>query len=239
MIAALYFSELRVDPSRPNWPQRDRFVLSKGHAAPVLYAALARRGYFPVDDLWTLRRIGSHLQGHPDMRKTPGIDATTGSLGQGFSVANGMALAGKLDKADYRVYAMLGCGEMQEGQVWETAMSAAHYRLDNLVALVDYNGLQIDGTNATVMEIAPLAEKWRAFGWQVLEINGHVMREILAALSEARQTRHRPSAIIAHTIKGKGVSFMEGQVGWHSGVLSSEACGRALRELAGRDQTGE
>lgn len=235
IITALYFSELNIDPKRPNWSQRDRFVLSKGHAAPILYAALAKRGFFPVEELWTLRQLGSRLQGHPDMTKTPGIDATTGSLGLGFSMAAGMALGGKLNSVGYRVYVMLGCGEQQEGQVWEAAMASAYYRLDNLVAIVDYNRLQIDGRNADVMEYAPLAEKWKAFGWHVLEIDGHDMRQVLDVLVTARNTRGSPTVIIAHTIKGKGVSFMEDQVSWHSssrGTLTSEKLKRALCDLS-------
>jgi len=232
IVAALYFSVLRVDPSWPDWPDRDRFVLSKGHACPVVYAALARRGYFPVDELWTLRQLGSRLQGHPDMQRTPGIDATTGSLGQGISIACGLALAAKIDHETYRVYTMLGCGELQEGQVWEAAMAAAHYKLDNLTAIVDYNRLQLDGTNAEIMEIAPLADKWRAFGWQVLEIDGHNMSEILEALSASQKTGDIPTVIIARTVKGKGVSFMENQVGWHSGTLSKEQLAQALADLA-------
>lgn len=231
IVAALYFSVLNIDPSRPDWPERDRLVLSKGHGCPILYAALARRGYFPIDELWTLRQLGSRLQGHPDMRKTPGVDATTGSLGQGISVAVGMALAAKINRASYRVYAIMGCGEMQEGQVWEAAMAASHYHLDNLTGIVDYNGLQIDGTNAQIMEIAPLGEKWRAFGWHVLEIDGHNMQEILNALSLTRQHVGQPSVIIARTIKGKGVSFMENEVKWHSSVVTKEDLERALAEL--------
>jgi transketolase len=242
IITALYFSELKIDPKRPSWSQRDRFVLSKGHAAPVLYAALAKHGFFPSEELWTLRQLGSRLQGHPDMTKTPGIDATTGSLGLGFSMAGGMAVGGKLDSASYRVYVMLGCGEQQEGQVWEAAMASAHYRLDNLVAIVDYNRLQIDGRNADVMEYAPLAEKWKAFGWHVLEIDGHDMRQILEALATARDTRGSPTVIIAHTIKGKGVSFMEDQVSWHSSsrsALTSERLKQALRDLSCREGLNE
>jgi transketolase len=232
IVAALYFSVLRIDPDRPDWPDRDRFVLSKGHACPVLYAALARRGYFPEEELWTLRKLGSRLQGHPDIRKTPGIDATTGSLGQGISVAVGLALAAKIDERPYRVYTLLGCGESQEGQVWEAAMSAAHYKLDNLTAIVDYNRLQLDGTLDEIMEIAPLAEKWRAFGWQVIEIDGHDMARILEALTAARQTTGKPCVIIARTIKGKGVSFMENQVKWHAGAISGEQVEQALVDLA-------
>jgi len=232
IVAALYFSVLRVDPIRPDWADRDRFVLSKGHACPVVYAALARRGYFPVEELWTLRRLGSRLQGHPDMRKTPGIDATTGSLGQGISVACGLALAAKINRQVHRVYTMVGCGESQEGQVWEAAMSAAHHKLENLTAIVDYNRLQLDGTVAEIMELAPLADKWRAFGWRVLEIDGHNMAEILAALSAARETTGKPTVIIARTVKGRGVSFMENQVKWHAGGISSQQLEQALADLA-------
>ena len=231
LVTVLYFSVLRVHPAQPDWPERDRFVLSKGHACPVVYAALARRGFFPEEDLWTLRQMGSHLQGHPDMRKTPGIDATTGSLGQGFSVAAGMALAGKIDKKSYRVYAMLGCGELQEGQVWEAAMASSHHRLDNLTAIVDYNRLQLDGTNAEIMELEPLADKWRAFGWHVIEIDGHDVAQILGALSTAQEVSGEPTVIIARTVKGKGVSFMENEVGWHAGGLTEEQLNQALADL--------
>ena len=231
IVAVLYFAVLRVDPVRPDWPERDRFVLSKGHACPVLYAALARRGFFPVKELWTLRKLGSRLQGHPDIRKTPGIDATTGSLGQGISVACGMAMAAKLDRRPYHVYAMLGCGELQEGQVWEAAMAAHHYKLDNLTAIIDYNRLQLDGTNAEIMELAPLAAKWRAFGWRVLEIDGHDMGQILDALAAAREETGQPTAIIARTVKGKGISFMENEVGWHAGTLTPEQLEQALADL--------
>jgi len=231
MVAALYFSVLQVDPARPDWPDRDRFVLSKGHACPIVYAALTRRGYFPEDELWTLRRLGSRLQGHPDMLKTPGIDATTGSLGQGLSVACGLALAAKINSQSHRVYAMIGCGECQEGQVWEAAMAAAHYKLDNLTVLQDYNGRQIDGTNEEVMTISPLADKWRAFGWRVLEIDGHNMAEILKALSTSQKTKARPTVIIARTVKGKGVPFMENVTKWHSGAPSKAQFEQALAEL--------
>lgn len=232
VIAALYFSVLRIDPARPEWPDRDRFVLSKGHACPVLYAALARRGYFPEEELWTLRKLGSRLQGHPDVRKTPGIDATTGSLGHGISAACGLALAGKINRQGYRVYTMIGCGESQEGQVWEAAMFAAHYRLDNLAAIVDYNRLQLDGSLGTIMEIEPLAEKWRAFGWRVLEIDGHDLPKILEALKVVQQTTGKPTVIIARTVKGKGVSFMENQVKWHAGGITDGQLEQALNDLA-------
>jgi len=233
IVAALYFHELNIDPLNSVWPDRDRVVLSKGHGCPVLYAALARRGFFSEDELWTLRQLGSRLQGHPDMRKTPGIDATTGSLGQGLSIAVGMAIAAEIDAAGYYVYAILGCGELQEGQVWEAAMSAAHYRLRNLIAVVDYNALQIDGCNADVMEIAPLKEKWTAFGWRVLEIDGHDMQQILAAFAEVKetQTQPQPSVIIARTTKGKGISFMENQTKWHSGSPTQDKFIQAMQEL--------
>lgn len=233
ILVALYFGALRIDPRRPEWSERDRFVLSKGHACPALYAVLAERGFFPLDDLWTLRRLGSPLQGHPDMRKTPGVEASTGSLGQGLSVGLGMALAARLDRADWRVYVLLGDGEIQEGQVWEAAMAAAHYRADNLTAIVDWNGLQIDGPNDQVMSIRPLAEKWRAFGWEVREIDGHDFAQILAGLAWAREVKGRPAILLARTVKGKGVSFMEGQVDWHGKAPSREEMERALAELGG------
>lgn len=233
IIAVIYFHELRIDPLNPHWPDRDRFVLSKGHAAPVLYAALAERGFFPVEELDQLRRLGSRLQGHPDMRKVPGVEISTGSLGQGLSAANGMALAGKIDRRSYRVYVLLGDGENQEGQVWEAAMLAAHYRLDNLVAIVDHNRLQIDGPIAEVLSPEPLAQKWRAFGWAVQEIDGHNLEEIIDALDKARNTRGQPSLLLANTIKGKGCSFMENQVGWHGTAPSREQAEQALAELGG------
>lgn len=231
MMAALYFYTLRIDPARPDWDERDRFILSKGHACPILYAALARRGYYSIGELWSLRQIGSRLQGHPDRLKTPGVDATTGSLGQGFSHSVGAALSARLKDKDYRVYAMVGCGESQEGQVWEAAMSASHYHLDNLTVLHDYNGRQIDGANPEVMSIAPVPEKWKAFGWRVIEIDGHDMGQIVAALDEAKETQGRPTAIVAHTIKGKGVSFMEDRSEWHSGPPSKEQYRQAMAEL--------
>ena len=233
IMAVLYWHELRLDVETPHWPGRDRFVLSKGHAAPILYACLAEKGYFPVEDLASLRKIDSHLQGHPDMRQTPGVEASTGSLGQGLSIANGMALAGKMDNADYRVYALLGDGELQEGMVWEAAMTSAHYSLDNLAAIVDYNRLQIDGTVQDVMGLKGVAERFRSFGWAVVEIDGHDITQILAALDLARGTKGRPTAVVAHTVKGKGVSFMEDQVGWHGQAPNAEQVQVALGELAG------
>lgn len=234
IITALYFRVLRLDPKNPGWPDRDRFVLSKGHAAPALYAALAERGFFPVEDLWGLRKINSHLQGHPDMRKTPGVEASTGSLGQGLAMANGMALAGKLDKRDYRVYALIGDGEMEEGEIWEAAMAAAHYRLDNLTVFLDYNGLQIDGPTSQVMSSEPVEDKWRAFRWNVLNIDGHDFDQILAAIELAKGHRGQPTIIIARTIKGKGVSFMENAVGWHGNAPTREQAEQALAELGGQ-----
>ena len=231
ILSVLYFHEMRVDPSKPGWPERDRFVLSKGHAAPVLYAALANKGFFPAEELLTLRQWGSALQGHPDMRKVAGVDMSTGSLGQGLAVANGMALAGRLDKRDYRVYALLGDGELDEGMVWEAAMAAAHYKLDNLAAFVDYNGLQIDGPIVEVMSPEPISDKWRAFGWHVLEIDGHNISQIINALDEAKQVKGRPTMIVARTVKGKGVSFMENQVGWHGVAPKPEEVALALAEL--------
>lgn len=234
IVTTLYFHEMKVDPQNPKWPDRDRFVLSKGHAAPVLYAALAEKGFFPVDELMTLRKLGSRLQGHPSMKHLPGVDMSTGSLGQGLSVANGMALAGKLDGRDYRVYVVLGDGETQEGQVWEAAMAAAHYKLDNVVAFLDHNGLQIDGPTREVMSPEPVVEKWQAFGWHVEEINGHNLSEIITALEKAKEVKGKPTIIVANTVKGRGVSFMENQVGWHGNAPNAEQTSLALRELGGK-----
>ncbi|HWQ88724.1 MAG TPA: transketolase [Desulfitobacteriaceae bacterium] len=231
ILTTLYFREMRVNPSEPQWPDRDRFVLCKGHAAPVLYAALAEKGYFPKEELLGLRQTGRMLQGHPDMKKTPGVDMSTGSLGQGLSVANGMALAGKLDNKGFRVYALLGDGEMDEGQVWEAGMAAAHYKLDNLTAFLDFNGLQIDGPTDLVMSSSPLFAKWQAFGWHVLQVDGHNIEELIAALAEAKTVKGKPTMIIARTIKGKGVSFMENEAGWHGTAPDAEQCKQAQKEL--------
>ena len=231
ILTTLYFHEMRVKPEDPQWADRDRFVLSKGHAAPVLYAALAEKGYFAKDELQGLRQTGRMLQGHPDMKKTPGVDMSTGSLGQGLSAANGMALAGKLDGKDYQVFVLLGDGEMAEGQVWEAAMASAHYKLDNVTAVIDFNGLQIDGLTDSVMCSAPLTEKWRAFCWHVIEVDGHDVEALLAAFAEAKQVKGQPSMIIAKTVKGKGVSFMEDQAGWHGNAPSVEQGKQALKEL--------
>lgn len=231
IVTTLFFGVMRIDPKRPDDPDRDRFVLSKGHAAPLLYAALAERGFFPQRELMTLRKFGSRLQGHPDMRKLPGVEMSTGSLGQGLSAANGMALAARLDGRDYRVYVLLGDGEIQEGQVWEAAMAAAHYKLDNVTAFLDYNGLQIDGPVEEVMSLGRVADKWQAFGWHVIEIDGHDFVAILDAVTEAKETKGKPTMIIARTIKGKGVSFMENQVDWHGTAPKAEQASQALAEL--------
>ncbi|MBQ5682208.1 MAG: transketolase, partial [Peptococcaceae bacterium] len=211
ILTYLYFEEMNVNPAEPKWEDRDRFVLSKGHAAPVLYAALARKGFFPAEDLMSLRKIGSHLQGHPDMKKVPGVDMSTGSLGTGFSAATGIALACQLDKKPSYVYTLLGDGELQEGQVWEAAMSAAHYKLDNLIAFVDNNGLQIDGNIDDVLSPNPIDAKFAAFGWHVQVIDGHDFAQIADAIKAAKAAAGKPSVIVAKTVKGKGVSYMENQ----------------------------
>lgn len=233
IMAQLYFGSMNINPADPGWPLRDRLVLCKGHAAPALYAALALRGYFPVGELPNLRKLGSRLQGHPDMRKLPGVDMSTGSLGQGLSAACGMALAGRLDERPYFVYAILGDGETQEGQVWEAAMLAAHYKLDHLIAFLDHNKLQIDGKICDVLSPEPLADKWRAFGWRVLAIDGHDIAAIAQAIETAKQGTGQPVMIIAETVKGKGVSFMENQAGWHGNAPSAEQAAQALIELEG------
>ncbi|MBQ8861004.1 MAG: transketolase [Ruminococcus sp.] len=227
----LYFKEMNVDPKNPQWADRDRFVLSKGHCCPSLYAVLALKGFFPMEELEKLRHVGAMLQGHPDMKGTPGIDMSTGSLGQGISAACGMALCAKIDNKDYRVYTVLGDGECEEGQVWEAAMFAAHKGLDNLVVFVDWNGLQIDGTTAQVGGVEPIDKKFESFGFNVLTIDGHNFDEIEAALNNARQTKGMPTAIIAKTIKGKGVSFMENEVGWHGKATNADEFEIAIKEL--------
>jgi len=231
LVTALFFSVMRHRPEEPKWPERDRFILSKGHACPLLYAVLARAGYFPVDELTTLRKFGSRLQGHPSCLALPALEVSSGSLGQGLSIANGLALAAKLNRQSFRVYCLMGDGELQEGQVWEAAMSAAHYKLDNVCALVDYNGLQIDGDLEKVMGLAPLAEKWRSFNWHVVEIDGHDYAQVLAAYDEAGRTGGRPTAVIARTVKGKGVSFMENVAGWHGKAPNAAELQRALAEI--------
>ncbi len=227
----LYFKEMNVDPQNPQWADRDRFVLSKGHCCPSLYAVLALKGFFDMSELEKLRHVGAMLQGHPDMKGTPGIDMSTGSLGQGISAACGMALCAKIDNKDYRVYTVLGDGECEEGEVWEAAMFAAHKGLDNLVVFVDFNGLQIDGTTAQVGGVEPIDKKFESFGFNVLTIDGHSFDEIEQALNNARNTKGMPTAIIAKTIKGKGVSFMENEVGWHGKATNAEEYEVALKEL--------
>ena len=233
ILTALYFDQMNIDPTNPKMEDRDRFVLSKGHAAPALYATLAERGYFDKEELNSLRKLGSMLQGHPDMKKIPGVEMSTGSLGQGFSVACGMAMAAKLDNAPWNVYALLGDGEVQEGIIWEAAMSAAHYKLDNMIAFLDYNGLQIDGEVESVMSINPIEDKFRTFGWNVITIDGHDFDQIFAALDMAKDTVDTPTMIIAKTVKGKGVSFMENQASWHGSAPSEEQLEQALSELGG------
>lgn len=231
ILTVLYFAEMKVDPHRCDDPDRDRFVLSKGHAAPVLYATLAERGFFPHSELMTLRKIDSRLQGHPSMKLLPGVDMSTGSLGQGLSAACGMALAGRLDGRDYRVFALLGDGELEEGMVWEAAMFASHYKLDNLTAFVDYNGLQIDGPIAEVMSPLPIPEKWQAFGWNVIQIDGHDIAAIYDAIQTAKLVKGQPTMIVAATVKGKGVLDMENKVDWHGKAPSSEECKKFLSQL--------
>jgi len=231
IVAALVFHKLRLDPANPQWPERDRFILSKGHAAPLLYAALAARGFFPTEELKTLRRLDSRLQGHPDRLKTPGVEMTAGALGHGLAVGTGLALAARLDGQSWRTYVVMGDGEIQAGVVWEGALFAAKYGLDNLTAIVDNNGVQLDGFVHDIMPLEPMADKWRAFGWHVIEIHGHNMRQILDALDEAEDIHGRPTVVIAHTTKGKGVSFMENQCAWHGRAPTDEQCQQALCEL--------
>lgn len=231
VLSVLYLNVLNHNPQEPNWPDRDRFILSKGHVCPALYAVLAECGYFPKSNLDTLRQFGSILQGHPCMNKTMGVEVSSGSLGQGLSVAVGAALGAKADGADYRVYCMMGDGEQQEGQIWEAAMTAGHYHLDNLCGIVDCNRLQIDGFVDDVMSIDPLADKWRAFGWHVAETDGHDVAVIERAFDEAKQTKGTPTVILAHTSKGKGVSFMEDTAGWHGKAPNAEQLAQALAEL--------
>lgn len=231
IITALYFKVLHHDPQNPQWPDRDRFILSKGHAAPVLYAALAECGYFPVDELSTLRKIGSRMQGHCDIGTTPGIEMSTGPLGQGLSFGVGCALAARLDKRDHRVYVLLGDGELDEGQVWEAAMAAAHFGIDNLCAIVDRNNIQLDGWTHDIMNTEPLAQKWRAFGWHVTAVAGHEIRDVLAAFEKAKTIKGRPTVVIARTVKGKGVSFMENKAEFHGKAPTTEQAEQALKEL--------
>ena len=231
ILAYLYFNKMNVDPKNPKWEDRDRLVLSKGHTAPALYAALAEKGFFSRDEIKKLRQVDSFLQGHPDMKGTPGVDMSTGSLGLGFSAACGMALAAKIDGKDYRTYAIIGDGESEEGQIWEACMFAAHYKLDNVCAIFDWNGLQIDGTVEEVMNPTPHDTKLEAFGFHVISIDGHDFEQIAAALAEAKTVKGKPTAIIAKTVKGKGVSFMEDQVGWHGSAPNDEQYAQAVAEI--------
>ncbi len=237
IVTALYFKVMNIDPENPRMEGRDKFILSKGHAGPVQYAALAERGYYEVEDMMSLRKLGSRFQGHPNRDKVPGIEMSTGSLGQGFSVSVGMALAGKLDEKDGkksgRIYTLLGDGELQEGLVWEAAMSAAHYKLDNLCVIVDWNGLQIDGKNEEVMTVAPVDEKFKAFGFNVLMIDGHDFRQIFDAFDQAKACKGKPTAIIAKTNKGRGVSFMQDNPGWHGKAPKEDEAKQAVAELGG------
>jgi transketolase len=231
VVTALYFRVMRIDPKNPDWPDRDRFILSKGHACPVWYAALAERGYFDKSHLKTLRRMGSILQGHPDMRKTPGIDMTAGSLGHGLSAGLGMALSGKLQQKDYHVFVIIGDGESQEGSIWEASMAAPNFKLDNLTAILDYNHLQNDYSVEDIMPIHPVVDKWKAFGWHVIDIDGHDMAQVVQALEEAKAQQGAPTMIVANTIKGKGVSYMENVCEWHGKAPCQEEADQALEEL--------
>ena len=231
IVTALYFGLLRHNPKDPHWPDRDRFILSKGHAAPLLYATLAECGYLPLEELSTLRQINSRLQGHTDRTVTPGIELSAGSLGQGLSFALGVALAGRLNSQAYRVYVLLGDGECDEGQVWEAAMAAAHFKVDNLVAIVDNNGLQIDGWNRDVMNLAPFPQKWQAFGWNVIEVDGNNLTEVIGAFNQAKSIKGQPTVVVAHTIKGKGVSFMENKADFHGTAPTPAEVELALKEL--------
>ena len=231
ILTVLYFNEMNIDEKKPDMQNRDRLVLSKGHASPALYSVLANKGFFSKEELKTFRKIDSNLQGHPDKNKVKGVDMTTGSLGQGLSAANGMALAGKLDKLNYRVYCILGDGELEEGQVWEAAMTSHHYKLDNLCVIVDNNNLQIDGKVEEVMNIYPIADKFKSFGFETIQIDGHNITQIIEAFGKAKKVKDRPTAIIAKTVKGKGVSYMENQAGWHGKAPNEDEYKRAINEL--------
>jgi transketolase len=233
IVAVLYFDEMRVDPQNPVWEDRDRFILSKGHTCPIWYAVLAEKSFFPKEELATLRKLDSKLQGHPDMKKVPGVDMTTGSLGNGLGIGIGMAKAAKIDRKDYRVYVAVGDGEVQEGSIWEAAMSAAHYKLDNLVVIVDQNNLQVDGFVSEIMEINPIDAKFKAFGFEVVTIDGHDIEQISDAFAKARQTKGKPTCIIANTVKGKGVSFMENVCSWHGTAPNDGQFEVAMQELGG------
>ena len=231
ILTVLYFNEMNIDEKNPNWEDRDRLVLSKGHCSPALYSCLANRGYFPIEDLKTFRKIDSYLQGHPDKNKVPGVDMTTGSLGQGLSAANGMAIAGKMDNKKYRVYCMLGYGEIEEGPIWEAAITSNKYKLDNLCVIVDNNNLQIDGTIEEVMSSYPIDEKFRSFGFEIIKIDGHDIEEITKAFEVAKNIKGKPTCIIAKTVKGKGISYMENQVGWHGKAPNEEQYKEAMVSL--------
>lgn len=231
IVVALYYRVMRVDPNNPKWIDRDRFVLSKGHGVPTVYSVLSRQGFFPREWLWELRKANKPLQGHPHLLSTPGIEASTGSLGQGLSIANGMALAGKLDNKDYRVYVLIGDGEVNEGQIWEAAMTSKRYKLDNLCAILDHNEYQIDGAIREIKDPYPLKPKWQAFGWEVVEADGHNFASLLEAFAHAHRTKGKPTMIIANTIKGKGVSFMEHNIIWHGKAPNKEQAEQAIREI--------
>ena len=231
ILTVLYFHKIRHDPKNPKWDQRDRFVLSKGHGVPAQYAVLAKSGYFSEEELMSLRKTGSRLQGHPDRSRLPGLEASTGSLGQGLSIAVGMAVAGKMDKKNYRIYCLIGDGESQSGQIWEAAMCTAKYKLDNLIAVLDYNKIQLDDRVKIVMEIEPVKDKWKSFGWNVMEIDGNDIPKIIDALDDAEKVKGKPTIIIAHTVKGKGVSYMEDSVDWHGKAPSKELAEQAIKEL--------
>ena len=231
VLTVLYFNEMNIKPEEPRWEDRDRLVLSKGHCSPALYSCLANKGYFPVENLKTFRKIDSYLQGHPDRNKVPGVDMTTGSLGQGLSAANGMAIAGKMDNKDYRVYCILGDGEIEEGQIWEAAMTSSKYKLDNLCVIVDNNNLQIDGTIEEVMSPYPIDEKFRSFGFEIIKIDGHDIEEIIKAFEVAKNIKDKPTCIIAKTIKGKGISYMENQASWHGKAPNEEQYKEAMVSL--------
>ncbi len=233
IISVLYFHRMRIDPARPDWEDRDRFILSKGHASAILYVALARRGYFPMEELETWGHLGGRLQGHPDRIKTPGVDMSAGCLGHGVSIGAGLSLAARLAERDYRTYVLAGDGECQAGIIWEGAMLAAKYRLDNMTVIVDYNGVQLDGTVNEIMPLHPFREKWESFGWATIEIDGHDVKAILEALDKAAETKGHPTAIIARTVKGKGVSFMEGKAEWHARVPNDAEFEQCLKELTG------
>ena len=234
IVTVLYFHFMKTDPHNPSWPDRDRFIMSKGHACPIWYAALSRKGFFERDELWKLRRIDGILQGHPDMLKTPGIDMTTGSLGNGLGAGVGMALSAKYLKRDYYTYVLIGCAEHNEGVLWEAALSAAKFKLDNLIAIVDYNKLQLDGYNDEILPIEPIVDKWVSFGWYVQKIDGHDMGEIIEAVKNARSKKVLPSVIIADTIKGKGISYMEDKCGWHGKAPNEDEYKKAMAELKDR-----